>query len=154
MEPEQKKFDLRSEKIRNIIGQIPHKMVRFGIISICIFIFILCALVYSLKFEHKIIGYSELYQSSDTIYYSIRVPANELDKLNVGQDIIFLPNQYLKLPLRSFVQKIDSTFYLTKKESYIMIRGFMEDSEIVLLEKIDMRAEIYTQQMSLFELYK
>lgn len=56
MEGQKKKrersFELRSEKVRSIVGQIPSSLVRYGITAIGIVLFCLLAIAYFLPYKH------------------------------------------------------------------------------------------------------
>lgn len=46
------RIELRSEKVREILGEIPNKLVRWGITIICIFFVILIAAILFLKYPY------------------------------------------------------------------------------------------------------
>lgn len=57
MEDKQKQersFELRSEKVRSIVGQIPSSLVRYGISIIGIVLFVIAVVAYFLPYKKNI----------------------------------------------------------------------------------------------------
>lgn len=76
MEEEKKherSFDLRSEKVRNIVGQIPSSLVRYGIVAIGIVLLCLFALVYFLPFKQVYNGAATVREIKNTPTDSIEI---------------------------------------------------------------------------------
>lgn len=46
-------IEIRSEKVRNILGEVPNKLVRWGIAIICLFFAILIAVVSCIEFPYS-----------------------------------------------------------------------------------------------------
>lgn len=71
MEEQEKKqeqfFNLRSEKVRSIVGQIPSSLVRYGITAIGLVLLCLLAVVYFLP-------YKQVYSGTATIHKTIITP--------------------------------------------------------------------------------
>mgnify|MGYP000762120252 CR=1 FL=1 len=87
---EQKNFDqieLRSEKVRNIIGVIPPSLVRFGI-SIIAFIFVLLAIAaYYIPYPENIEGQAVAIISNHKNHVRVLVPYKYLSEITLGMDI-------------------------------------------------------------------
>lgn len=82
MEEKQKQersFELRSEKIRSIVGQIPSSLVRYGITIIGSVLIILALIAYYLP-------YKTVYAGSATIY---ALPQSKADSLEVAIKLRF-----------------------------------------------------------------
>lgn len=79
MEEKQKQersFELRSEKVRSIVGQIPSSLVRYGITIIGIVLFVIAVVAYFLPYKKVYIGTAFIrpvntHLSSDSIDASI-----------------------------------------------------------------------------------
>lgn len=63
-EKQDRSFELRSEKVRSIVGQIPSSLVRYGITAIGIVLLCLLAVAYFLP-------YKQVYTGTATIYGNI-----------------------------------------------------------------------------------
>lgn len=58
---EERSFELRSEKVRSIVGQIPSSLVRYGIATIGVFLVCLLAVAYFLP-------YKQVYSGTATVH--------------------------------------------------------------------------------------
>ena len=68
---QERSFELRSEKVRNIVGQIPSSLVRYGISVIAIVLITLFSIVYFLP-------YKQVYSGNATVYV---IPSEPLDSI-------------------------------------------------------------------------
>ena len=98
MAKENTNIELRSEKVRNIIGQIPPRLMRIGISSIfLVFISVLIG-TYFFEYDYTIKTTVELSIQKDSVYLKIKIPANQIDKIKKGQKINIhfdnIPNMY------------------------------------------------------------
>jgi hypothetical protein len=62
----EQEFELRSEKVRSIVGQIPSSLVRYGITIIGIILICLFVVVYFLPYKHIYSGMATVYETSST----------------------------------------------------------------------------------------
>ena len=69
---EERSFELRSEKVRSIVGQIPSVLVRYGITAIGVVFICLFAVAYFLP-------YKRVYSGTATIHEIIIVPTDSTD---------------------------------------------------------------------------
>ena len=69
---EEKSFELRSEKVRSIVGQIPSSLVRYGITAIGIVLICLFAVAYFLP-------YKQVYSGTATIHEITIAPTDSTD---------------------------------------------------------------------------
>ncbi|MCI6279534.1 MAG: hypothetical protein MR609_07080 [Bacteroidales bacterium] len=74
MEEQEKKhsFELRSEKVRSIVGQIPSSLVRYGITAIGVVLLCLLAVAYFLP-------YKQVYSGTATIHEVAITPTDSTD---------------------------------------------------------------------------
>ena len=68
---QERSFELRSEKVRSIVGQIPSSLVRYGISAIAFVLIILFAVAYFLP-------YKQVYSGNATVY---AIPSKPLDSI-------------------------------------------------------------------------
>lgn len=76
---QERSFELRTEKIRSIVGQIPSSLVRYGITIIGAVLLILALIAYYLP-------YKTVYAGSATIY---TVPQRKTDSLEIAVKLRF-----------------------------------------------------------------
>jgi hypothetical protein len=154
-------IELRSEKARSIIGQIPPIIVRVGIaiMSIIIIIFLLAS--YLIKFDYTIKTTAYLEQNSDSIAVIIKIPANEINKIKLGQSVIlsfdnipYLYNKKIVTEIISIPYLIDISssggYYFTKiplTNEILKKNG----SEFKVSGKIELNAEILAGKTSFLE---
>ena len=97
-------IEIRSEKARNIIGQVPPIIIRFGItiffILICSFLIFCCTWKYS-----PIIKTTALIKVDSNIAI-LNIPANELSQINKGNEIQIIVNNVSNLNTFQFQSKI------------------------------------------------
>lgn len=109
---QERSFELRSEKVRSIVGQIPSSLVRYGITAIGVVLLCLLAVAYFLP-------YKQVYSGTATIHgVTTAAPADSTDITillkfenkrpgNVNGQII-----YLQSPYCTFAGQIRSLSYV------------------------------------------
>lgn len=154
-------IEIRSEKAKSVIGQIPPIIVRMGIAIMSFIIIIFLFVSHFIKFDYLIKTTAYLEQKSDSITVIIKIPANEINKINLGQKVIlsfdnipYLYNKRLVTEITSVPNVIDISssggFYFTTitMTSKISIEN---GSEIKINGKIELNAEILAGKTSFIE---
>lgn len=75
MEEEKKQersFELRSEKVRSIVGQIPSSLIRYGITAIGAVLVCLLVVAYFLPYKQVYTGAATIYEVPETTSYSTK----------------------------------------------------------------------------------
>jgi hypothetical protein len=154
-------IELRSEKVRNIIGQIPPRVIRWGITVI---FFVLLGLLigsYFLKYDYIIKTTAIVYRKNDTTYITLRIPANEIVRIRTGQKVFLnfdnIRNLYNKQVITSLPAiphklqiKDNEGFYTAQiKNPQTMITR--DGEEIDVLDSIIVKAEVITGKVSFFD---
>jgi hypothetical protein len=154
-------IELRSEKVRNIIGQIPPIIIRVGITIIFLIIVGFLTGTYFFKYEYTIKTTALIEQSKDTTIISVKIPANELEKVKVRQKVVLsldnianIYNERISVQIQSIPKKInisdDGGFYNSK----IIISGILNSenkNEINIDKKTEVKAEIICEKISFFD---
>jgi len=161
MVSEKDNIELRSEKVRNLIGQIPPVIIRAGISVIFLIILILLIGSWFFKFEYTIKTTATINQNTENLIIELKIPANEISKIKTGQKVILnfnnIPNLYNE-DILTEIQTIPTTLEITED-------GGFYTAEIVLPEKTktvtgkalfirtktQANAEIITDKISLFD---
>ena len=73
---QERSFELRSEKVRSIVGQIPSVLIRYGITAIGAVLLCLLAVAYSLP-------YKQVYSGTATIHKTTTTPVTPVDSTNI-----------------------------------------------------------------------
>jgi hypothetical protein len=153
-------IELRSEKVRNIIGQIPPKIIRVGITTIFFIIIGLLIGSYYFEYEYTIKTTALIEQSFDTTRIQIKIPANEIEKVKEGQKVILsfdnIPNIYnerLSVQINSIPKRINISgnggFY---NAEIVLTRKLQSEkgNEIIIDDKIEVKADIICGKISFF----
>lgn len=158
---EKDNIELRSEKVRNLIGQIPPVIIRAGISVIFFIILILLIGSWFFKFEYTIKTTATINQHTEDLIIELKIPANEISKIKTGQKVIIdfnnIPNLYNEKMITK-IQTVPDIIEITED-------GGFYNAEILLKEKpktelgitlsiqkeIKANAEIVTDKISLFD---
>ena len=154
-------IELRSAKVKNIIGQIPPKIIRVGITVIFLVIIVILSGTYFLEYEYTIETTATIEQSRDTTFIQLKIPANEKNKIKKGHKIILkldnIKNLYNK-QIETKLQKAPNILKIEKNEGFytiiIVIAGKIKTTEneiIEIQEKVNVKAEIITDKISFFD---
>ena len=101
----ERNFELRSEKVRSIVGQIPSSLIRYGITAIGMVLLCLFAVAYFLPYKQVYSGTATIHKTTTTpvdstnITILLKFENKRPDKVN-GQIIC------LQSPYRTFVGQI------------------------------------------------
>jgi len=153
-------IELRSEKVRNIIGQIPPKIIRIGITIIFFIIVGILTGTYFFKYEYTIKTIATIEQQANTVIIKIRIPANEIGKVKQGQKVILnfnnIPNLYNE-QIETEIQTIPKKIEISQIKAYylavIKLSGKVKTERgkaLDILERITINAEIITDKISFF----
>lgn len=108
---EERSFELRSEKVRSIVGQIPPALTRYGITIIGVVLLIFLGIAYYIPYKQVYSGtitFYEVTEPSTTAYITF---ANDKALTNIDESTpltIHLEAQDLTLQLRSIENKRDT----------------------------------------------
>lgn len=111
MEKQEKSYELRSEKVRSIVGQIPPALVRYGTIILFAVLLIIFGIAYFMPYKQVYSGTIAFYDISEpatTAYISF---ANNKALTNIDKPIpltIHLDTQELTLQLTSVENRRDT----------------------------------------------
>jgi hypothetical protein len=141
--PEQNNnIELRSEKVRNIIGQISSRIVRIGISVIFVVVFSLLVGAYLFKFNRTIDLQAELYSENNKINYTIDLPKDKIKYVFGGQKITI--HVHDQVSFNTTVQKIGTTLHVNKHHVYYKVQGVISNTNQQVNEQVQAKARIYT----------
>ncbi len=141
MSENKKNIELRSEKVRNIIGQIPSRIVRMGITVIFMVVLTLLVGAYFFRFDHTLEVPATLYPESNQICYTLEVPQNNLKQVSVGQKLVITVHS--QNSFTTTIQQVDTTLHINRKSSYFKIYGTINSTQFTVDEMIKAEAKIY-----------
>ena len=154
-------IELRSEKVRNLIGQIPPVIIRAGITVILFIILILLIGSWFFKFEYTIKTTATINQNNDSLIIKLKIPANEINKIKTGQKVILdfnnIPNLYNE-KLVTEIQGVPDILEITENGGFYNAEILLKDKTKIesgrilsIRKEIQANAEIVTKKISLFD---
>lgn len=136
-------IELRSEKVRNIIGQIPPRIIRVGATLFFIFFVLLSCVVYGYRFQYKIKVQAQLWQTNNKINYTLFVPSNLLKLVKDNDIIVFnLPNGNQFASFSSKVTLNNSSIIVNKSGFFNKVSGNMVSPPIQIIDTLNIEAFI------------
>jgi hypothetical protein len=158
---EKDNIELRSEKVRNLIGQIPPVIIRTGISVIFFIILILLIGSWFFKFEYTIKTTATIELKNEILIFYIKIPANEISKLKTGQKVILnfnnIPNLYNE-NIVTEIQTIPKILEITEDGGFYMAEIILSDKiktetgkSLFIKKKTKANVEIVTDKISLFD---
>jgi hypothetical protein len=158
---DEENVDLRSEKVRVIIGQVPPIILKLGN-SILVFVLVcLFLLMNYFKYEYVIKTTAEITNFNESTKISIKIPANDIDKVKPGNKIIIKFDNISNLNNERIITKLDSiskTLILSHQEGYyiadvIINKELITECNLIInvLTSLEVNAEIHTDKISFFD---
>ena len=142
-------IELRSEKVRNIIGQVPSLVIRTGI---AVLFFVLTSLLtgaFFFKFDQFVAAKVTLNSHNDTVFYRIEIPQSKFKLVDKGQKVVISINNEKRFD--STILSVDTTLHVNKRHSYFLAHGILNQPAIRLDEPIDGNAKINVGETNLVE---
>lgn len=153
-------IELRSEKVRNIIGQIPPQIIRIGI---SVIFFVIAGIItgsYFFEYAYTIKTTAIINQQNNSTIITVKIPANEISNVKKGHQIILnfdnIPNVYNE-HLETKMQIIPNKLELSKFGAYYLAEIIINDTlktqqgkVLVIKNEILVNAEIITEKISFF----
>ncbi len=154
-------IELRSEKIRNIIGQIPPKIIRYGISVLFIVFVMMIILSYYFKYTYSINTTAIIRKENGKLIGQIKIPANEVSKVKIGYTVRIsftnIPNMTDEY-IDSRIIDVPKTIEISKSEAYSYSTIQLPESlisnngnKIFISENLTTNAVIFTEKISFFE---
>ncbi|NLN73888.1 MAG: hypothetical protein GX140_06550 [Bacteroidales bacterium] len=154
-------LNLRSVKSRKIIGQIPPMLIRVGISSLFIVIFIFIVGAYYFRFDESIRASGIIYKNDNGYEVHINIAANQIEKIKSGQDVIIILDNIKNLygeRIKSEIQEFDKKILIKNNEGFCVIKIDLHENlktenrkSIDFEEKTKIEAEIYINKINLYE---
>lgn len=119
-------IELRSEKVRNIIGQVPSRIIRSGITTLFVVVMILLTGSYFFRYPDTLKGTTHLHSDSSSLYFAtINLPYHFIGKIKSGQKVNIEMEGY---PANNFgllkgeVSQVFPTPLETNEASYFIVK--------------------------------
>lgn len=152
METNNRQIELRSEKVRNIIGQVPPVLLRYGIMIIGAALLILVVVSALIPHQPSIdIEITVTQSGSGTLQYSTRVPKSAMKNRAKFDEVILNSSSDMVLPSRFRIEEISENVQLSGQETWQSATLIPIDniSENILLDKpVTVQGKILLEKQS------
>ncbi len=119
MEKEIKQIELRSEKVRNIIGQVPPVLLRYGITIIGVSLLMLIGISAFIPYQSTVdIRITVKQDTSGVLHYTAHIPQSAMDKHTQFLEIVAETASDIALPVRYRIVNISDTVTLSEQEAW------------------------------------
>lgn len=155
-------IELRSEKVRNIIGQIPPRIIRIGTSIIFILISGILIFCYFYQYDYIVEASSVLTNKNDSLLLRLNVPTDKNSLISFGNKVELTlveinPTESLKLYTQ--IESKPEIIELNKKKAYYSYFINISDSsltsqtetELEIKDSLKVNAKIYTGKQSVFQ---
>lgn len=143
---EDKQIELRSEKVRNIIGQVPPVLLRYGIsiigLSLLMLVGIGAFIPYQPDFEIEVTVEQD---SSGELVYKAFIPQKDLEKKSDFDYVTINSGTNLPLPGRLYIGVISDVAHISSDGIYYTATLYQKETasqEIIFKEVISIPAKI------------
>lgn len=161
MATEKENIELRSEKVRNIIGQIPPRLMRIGM-SVIFFVFVTVLIgTYFFEYDYTIKTTADISAQNDIIFVEIKIPANQIEKMKKGQKVLLyfdnIPNMYGH-QLVAELPEISKNICVSSKGGNYLSRFYLPENDtsitgnhLTIDGTIEVNAEIQAGKIRFFD---
>ncbi|PKP11214.1 MAG: hypothetical protein CVU08_12645 [Bacteroidetes bacterium HGW-Bacteroidetes-3] len=146
-------IELRSDKVRSIIGQIPPLIIRSGISVILLVIIVLLIGSCYFKYPYTITTTVEFSQIGNSYIGIVKIPANEISKVKKGQEVeIYFENikNLNGLMFKSTLDEISNKITITDKIGFYKANIYKMEN-LNISEQTSGIATIKTDEISFFD---
>lgn len=154
-------IELRSEKVRNIIGQIPPRVIRVGISIIFLIIAGLLVGSYFFKYDYVVKTTALIFQHNETTIIKLTIPAVEKEKIKTGNKVILYLSDVQDVYNQNIITKIQTlpqTLQIKNNKGFFVAKIYIttnlettKNNKIKIFSPTEVRAEIITEKISFFD---
>lgn len=121
MEKEIKQIELRSEKVRNIIGQIPPVLLRYGITIIGVSLLMLIGISAFIPYQSTVdIRITVRQDTSGILHYTAHIPRSAMNKHTQFLEVVAETASDIALPVHYRIVNISDTVTLSEQKAWYM----------------------------------
>lgn len=137
MELEKKQIELRSEKVRNLIGQIPPILIRYGSVIIGLALVIIVGVSAFIPYQPSI--HTEIFVNQDdngVIHYTAHIPAQAMKRQSQFSAVVNDNSGEIQLPDRFIIESISDTIQLSGDKAWYVakiypVKGYVAKTIII-----------------------
>ncbi len=152
METNNRQIELRSEKVRNIIGQVPPVLLRYGIMIMGCAILVLIGVSAFIPYQPGIdVEITVIQSDNGTLQYSTRIPRSAMKNRAKFTEVTLSSSSEMPLPSRFRIEEISENVQLSVQEAWQSATLIPIDniSENILLDKpVTVQGKILLEKQS------
>lgn len=152
METNNRQIELRSEKVRNIIGQVPPVLLRYGIMIMGCAILVLIGVSAFIPYQPGIdVEITVIQSDNGTLQYSTRIPRSAMKNRAKFTEVTLSSSSEMPLPSRFRIEEISENVQLSGQEAWQSATLIPIDniSENILLDKpVTVQGKILLEKQS------
>ena len=121
--------ELRSEKVRNIIGQVPPGLLRYGTAIISLALCMLVAAAALIPYQPKIsIGITAIQDEGGKVYYMARIPWQAVEHESQISFVVGNPPVEGPMPVRFTLDPFPDTLHVSRTGGWYNVRIYPLDT--------------------------
>jgi hypothetical protein len=152
-------IELRSEKVRNIIGKMPSVLVRYGISAVVFIFIVLIVGSYFFQFTPSYKAIAKLNIHPNETIIKLEIPADKLENVQIGSYAIISFQTIPNVKINNFfviITQIDKTLFVNPNGAYHLASCRVADSSSLPSDfeterTLTLNAEIMGQKTSIFD---
>lgn len=149
----EKPIELRSEKVRNIIGQIPPVFLRYGIVIISLSLLMLVGISAFIPYQPGINIEINITQTEEgCLHYSAQIPESAMKTRLQFTEVQFNSSATLPLPVRFEIESISDVVQFTGNDAWqtAVLRPVEPSKKDILLKhSVNVQGKILLEKQSL-----
>jgi hypothetical protein len=147
---DENKIEIRSEKVRSIIGKVPPRITRYGISTIFIICLGLLFGAYFLDYEYVVDAKSIIYQSNDYLIIILRIPERHINRIKPEQKVLInISNKTIDSRLQCKPEML--TISNTGNFYSLILSESCSKYKISIIDTIQADAKIVTDKATFFD---
>jgi hypothetical protein len=130
MEKQIENLELRSERVRNIIGQVPPKVVRYGTILVTFIITLLFLAAYFIPYPETLTIKGHITVTPNQTYVQVLVPYKYINSIQQGMEVIVTIESNANSKSQLIVSSIDRHIQNINGTHYFLVDIGIENSNL------------------------
>ena len=127
---QEKKIELRSEKVRNIIGRMPPVLVRYGTVMIVAALLVLMGIAAFVPYQPKIsIEVTVMQDETGKVHYTALVPRHAMAQRDNIAFIAGHPPVEGPMPVRFIFHDVPDTLYVSRSGGWYEVEAYPVDHD-------------------------
>lgn len=124
-------IELRSEKVRNIIGAVPPSLIRCGITIVILFFVLVVVATYYIPYPNSLKVQAQVIEHKKQMYVSVLIPYKHLNEINSNMDVQI---EFEGYPSNTFgfvsskIISINKDVITINNKNYFMVRALVPNT--------------------------